>query len=123
MLFRSSITLLRDGDQSCIDDLAAAGLKALGAEIGLEHLKELFDDFSLAKSLSDEGDGGGIWDTVHDTKTNKLLEGTPVIDLEFKLFIAEVEELLENQHLEEDQWIDSLSACIALSFVLIAPFK
>ncbi len=28
-----------------------AGFKALGAEVGLEHPKELFDDFRLAKSL------------------------------------------------------------------------
>lgn len=52
-----SNALLRNRDKSCINDLAAAGLKALGTEIGLKHLKELLDDISLAKSLSEGKDG------------------------------------------------------------------
>ena len=98
-------------------------LQSLEKDVGLKHLKELFDDFSLAKSLSEEGDGGGIRNVIHDTKTHELLKGTPVIDLEFELFIAEIKELLENQYLEEDQWIDSLSPCIAFAYLLVTPFK
>jgi len=41
--------------------MATAGLKALGAEIDLEHLKELFDNLSLAKFISEESDDGGVW--------------------------------------------------------------
>ena len=55
-----------------------------------------------SKPLSEKREGDGIWDVVHDAKTHKLFEGTPVIDLKFKLVTAEVEKLLENEHLEKD---------------------
>jgi hypothetical protein len=60
-----------------------------------------------------------IRDTVHHTKTDKLLKGAPVIYLEFKLLVTKVKKLLENQHLEKDQGINPLAYCIALSLMRI----
>ena len=94
--------MFRNRDKSRIDDLAAAGLETLGAEVCLKHLKELLDNSRLAQSLSEEGDCGGIWNVVHHAKPDKLLKGASVIHLEFKLVIAEVEKLLENEHFEKD---------------------
>jgi hypothetical protein len=119
----AGIALLGNRDESRIDDLATAGLEALGAEVGLKHLETLLDNFRLAQSLSEEGDCGGIWNAVHHTKPDKLLKGAPVIHLEFKLFIAEVEKLLENEHLEKDQRINPLAPCIVLALLHIALVK
>ena len=115
----AGIALLGNRDESRINDLATAGLEALGAEVGLKHLEELFDNFRFAKSLSEEGDCGGIWYAVHHTKPDKLLKGAPVINLEFKLFIAEVKKLLENKHLEQYQRINPLAPCIALALLRV----
>ena len=71
----------------------------------------------------EEGDRGGVWDVVHYAKTDKLLKGAPVIDLKFNLFIAEIEQLLNNQHLEEDQRINPLSPRVALSLLRITFLK
>jgi hypothetical protein len=90
------VTVLRSRDKSCIDDLATAGLKALGTGIGLKHLEQLINHACFTKSLSEERDGCGIWDVGDDAKTHKLFKGTPVVDLKFKLFIAEVEKLLQH---------------------------
>ena len=65
----------------------------------------------------------GIWNAVHHSKTHKLLEGAPVIDLEFQLFIAEVEKLLENEHLEKDQRINPLAPCVIFPLKHIALIK
>ncbi len=73
----------------------------MAAEISLGHLKVIFENLSLAKSLSKEGDGGDVWDAIQDTRTDKLLEGMTVIDLEYELFIAGVKELLGNQNHED----------------------
>jgi hypothetical protein len=43
--------------------------------------------------------------------------------LEFKLIIAQVEKLLENEHLEKDQWVNPLAPCIALALAVIALVK
>jgi hypothetical protein len=56
-------------------------------------------------------------------KPDKLLKGAFVIHLEFELVIAEAEKLLENEHLEKNQRINSLAPCIALSLLSIALFK
>ncbi len=66
--------------------MATAGLEPLGAEVCLKHLEELFNNFRLAQSLSEESDGGGIRNIVHHTKPDKLLKGASVIHLAFKLF-------------------------------------
>ena len=56
-------------------------------------------------------------------KTNKLLEGTPIIHLELKLFIADIKKLLEYKHLEKDQRINPLAPCVALPLVYVASIK
>jgi hypothetical protein len=110
-------------DESCDDDLAAAGLEALGAEVCLEHLEELFNHSRFTQSLPKEGDCSCIRNAVHHTKTNKLLEGTPIIHLEFKLFIANIKKLLEYKHLEKDQRINPLAPCVALPLECVALIK
>ncbi len=45
------------------------------------------------------------------------------MDLELKLLIAQVEELLKYQHLEKDHWINPLSPRIAVSFLAVATIK
>ena len=92
-------------------------------EVCLKHLKELLDNSRLAQSLSEEGDCGGIWNVVHHAKPDKLLKGASVIHLEFKLVIAEIEKLLENEDLEKDQRINPLSFCIAFALLNIALVK
>ena len=72
------------------------------------------DQFSLSPD---------IWNAIHHAKTDKLLEGASVIDLKFKLLIAEIEQLLENQHLEEDQRINPLSPRVALTLLRVAFLK
>ena len=59
----------------------------------------------------------------HHTEPDKLLKGASVVHLEFKLFIAQVEKLLENEHLEKDQRVNPLAPCIAPALVLIALVK
>ena len=119
----TGIALLGNRDKSRIDDLTTTGLETLGAEVSLKHLEELLDHSSLAQPLPEEGDCGGIWNPVHHTKPDKLLKGASVVHLEFKLFIAQVEKLLENEHLEKDQRVNPLAPCIALALVLIALVK
>ena len=123
LLLLSRSLRLGNRDESRIDDLATAGLEALGAEVCLKHLEKLLDNFRLAQSLSEESDSSGIWNAVHHTKPDKLLKGAPVIHLKFKLFIAEVEKLLENEHLEKDQRINPFASCVALPLVRVALFK
>ena len=53
----------------------------------------------------------------------KLLKGAPVIHLEFKIFIAEIEKLLENEHLEKEKRINPLSPFIVLALLDIALVK
>jgi hypothetical protein len=76
-------------------------------------------DASVAKPLSEERDGSGVWDAVNDTRARRLLEETPDIDQELELFIAKAEELLENQHIKEDRWISSHSPCLAIELLRI----
>jgi len=98
-------------------------LETLGAEVSLKHLEELLDHSRLAQPLPEEGDCGGIWNAVHHTEPDKLLQGASVVHLEFKLFIAQVEKLLENEHFEKDQRVNPLTTCIALALMLIALVK
>jgi hypothetical protein len=39
----------------------------------------------MPQSLSEEGDRGGFRNITHHAKTDKLLKGAPIVDLEFKL--------------------------------------
>ena len=66
--------------------------------------------------------GRGIYTTSGDA-SNKLLEGTPIIHLEFKLFIADIKKLLEYKHLEKDQRINPLSPCVTLPLECVALIK
>lgn len=59
---------------------------------------------------------------IHHVKANKLLEGTPIIVLESEIFVSQIKELLENEHLEQDQRIDSFAAFVALALLRIAVF-
>jgi len=115
--------LLGNWKKSRIDDLTTAGLETLGAEVSLKQIEELLDHYRLAKPLPEKGDCGGIWNPIHHTKPDKLLKGASVVHLEFKLFISQVERLLDNEHFEKDQRVNPLAACIALALVLIALFK
>jgi hypothetical protein len=63
---------------------------------------------------------GMLFITPIPTNSSKL---APVIHLEFKLFIAEVEKLLENEHLEKDQRINQFASCVALPLVGVALVK
>ena len=81
-------------------------------QVSLEHLEELLDDLRLLQSLSEKSDRSCIRNAVHHAKSDKLFEGAPVIDLKFNLIIAELEQLLKNQHLEEDQRINPLSPSV-----------
>ena len=89
----------------------------------VEQFKQLIYNASMPKPLSEEGKSCYIWNLVHHAKPNKILERTQVIDLELKLLITQVEELLKYQHLEKDQWINPLSPGIALSFLAVATIK
>ena len=73
--------------------------------------------------LSEEDDSGSTWNAVHHAKPDKLLKGASVIHLKFGLVIAEVEKLLENEHLEKDQRINPLASCIALVILSMALVK
>lgn len=90
--------LAQPGVADGLETLACDG-KALGAKVCFKNLQELLDKVCLAQSLSEEVDCAGIFNAVSHTKPDKLLKGAPVIHLEFKVFIAEVEKLLENEHL------------------------
>jgi len=46
-----------------------------------------------------------------------------VINLKFKLVIAKVEKLVENENLRKDRWINPLASCIALALLSIALVK
>ena len=119
----AGIALLGDRDESRVNDLTTTSLETLRAQIRLKHLEEFLDNSRLAQSFSEEGDCGGIWNVVHHAKPDKLLKGASVIHLEFELVIAEVEKLLENEHLEKDQRINPLAPCIALAFLSISLVK
>jgi len=121
-LLRRSLRLV-NRDESRANDLTTTGLEALRAQVCLKHLKEFLDNSRLAQALSEEGDCGGIWYIIHHAKPDKLLKGASVIHLEFKLVIAEVKKLLENEHLEKYQRINPLAPCIALALLSIALVK
>ena len=123
LVLLAGIALLGNRDESRVNDLTTTGLETLGAEVSLKHLEELLDHSSLAQPLPEEGDCGGIWNAVHHAKPDKLLKRASVIHLEFKLVIAEVEKLLENEHLEKYQRINPLAPCIAFALLSIALVK
>lgn len=116
-------SLLENWHKSGIDDLTTMGLESMGVEVSLKHIEELLHNTHLAQPLPEEGDCGAIWNAVDHTKPDKLLKGESVVHLEFKFFIAKVQKLLENEHLEKDQQINPLAPCIAHAFVLIALVK
>ena len=91
--------------------------------MSVSQLEEFLDDLRLSQSLSEEGDRGCIWNAVHYAKPDKLFERAPVVDLKLKLFIAEVEQLLQNQHLEENQRINPLSSSVDLPVLRVASLK
>jgi hypothetical protein len=64
-----------------------------------------------------------IRNNVHNVKVNKFLKAAPVIYLEFDLFIAQVEKMLEYQHLKKNQWINPFAPYIALALLRVAPIK
>jgi hypothetical protein len=115
--------LLGNRDESRVNDLTTTGLETLRAKVCLKHLKEFLDNSRLAQTLSEEGDCGGIWNAIHHAKPDKLLKGASVIHLEFELVIAEVNKLLENEHLEKDQRINPRAPYIALALLNIALIK
>jgi hypothetical protein len=83
-------------------------------QVTLEHLEELIDDLRLSQSLSEEGDRGCITNCFYYSKSDRLLEGAPVVHLIFHPFIAETEQLLKDPHLEENRRINPLSLLVAL---------
>jgi len=119
----AGIALLGNRDKSRIDDLTTTGLETLREEVSLKHFEEILDHSRLAEPLPEKGDCAGIWNSVQHTNTDKLLRGASVVHLEFKLFIAQVEKLMDNEHLEKDQRVNHLAPCIALALVLISPVK
>jgi len=98
-------------------------LETQGAEVCLKHLEELLDNSRVAQSLSEECDCVGIWNAVHHAKPYKLPKKRLVINLKFKLVIAKVEKLVENENLRKDRWINPLASCIALALLSIALVK
>ena len=72
---------------------------------------------SFTKSLSQEGDSGGAWDGVNETRTNNLAKGTTVIRIKFWIFTSKGENPQRNQHLKRYQKIDSHASCIALALL------
>jgi hypothetical protein len=95
-------------------------LETLRAEISLKHLEQLVDNPCFAESLPAKGHCSRVRNIVHHSKANKLLEGAPVIYLEFKFVIAKIKKLLKNKHLEQDQRIYPFASCIALALLHIA---
>ena len=73
----------------------------------------------ISQLLPEEGDSGCIWNAIHHANIYKLLEGASVIDLKFKLFIAEIEKLLKNKHLEKNQQIKPLASRVALPLLRV----
>ena len=51
--------------------LSTAGLKDLGSEIVLTHLEQPLNQFCFSKPLSEEREGGGVWDIVHGAESEK----------------------------------------------------
>ena len=113
LLLRRSLRL-GNRDERCVDDLAAAGLESLEADVYLEHLEKFFNHTRFTQSLPKEGNCSCVWYAVHQTKTNKLLERAPIINLVFKFIIANIKKLLEYKHLEKGQRINPLTSCFAL---------
>ena len=85
--------------------------------------KKLINDTRLVEPLTEECNGGGIGNGIHHAQSNKDLEGAPVVDLEFKFFITEVEQLLQHQHLEENERIKPQPASIALASFALTMFQ
>ena len=50
----SAIPLPWNWNHYCVDNLTTTALEALGSEESLEHFKELFDHFGLAKPFSEK---------------------------------------------------------------------
>ena len=63
-------------------------IRALISKVSLKSLKKLFDYIGDAQALIEKSHCSYIWYVSHHSKANKLLEGTAVIYLEFKLCIA-----------------------------------
>jgi hypothetical protein len=99
LVLLTGIALLGVRVESCVNNLATTCLETLVGHVCLNHLKEFIHNSSLAQSHPEGADCGGIWNAVHHAKPDKLLKEAFVIHLEFKLFVAEVEKLLENEHL------------------------
>lgn len=70
-----------------------------------------------------KGDYGGIWNAVHNIKSDKLLKRAPVINLEFKLFMAGVKKLLKNKYLEGNQYINPLELFNPFALLEISLFE
>ena len=119
----SAVALLWNWHQSCINDLTTTGFEALFSKVSLKLLEELSNHVCLANTFSEDSHGCGVWDIVHYPKTYELLKGSSVIDLKFKFFIAQIEKLLEYQHLKKNQWINPLATNVALALLLVPHLK
>ena len=78
---------------------------------------------SLCLLLLWNRDKRGIWTIIHHAKSDRFLKEASVIDLKFKLLIAEVEQLLENQHLEQNQRIHPLASRVAPSLLRVTSLE
>ncbi len=116
----AGIALPGNWGESCINDLAATSLEPLRAEISFKHLEQLLDNPCFAESLPEKDHCNRVRNIVHHAKADKLLEGAPVIYLEFKFFITKIKKLLKNENLEQDQRICPFAPCIVLELLRIA---
>ena len=79
-----------------------------------------FHEACFAQSLTEERNRGGIRDAVHDTKPNEFqVNDRRSLTWNSSSESLEVEELLEYQHLEENEWIYPLSSGCTFAVALI----
>ncbi len=81
--------------------------------IAWEQEQEL-DRWSNRRQLAGPANTGKSRSSRRAPRWRLPLKGSPVIDQDFKIVIAEIEQLLKNQHLEENQRINPLSQMLPI---------
>jgi hypothetical protein len=89
-ILRPSISLRGNRYMSGINNLTIAGFQALRSQLLFKTIEKFFNNAGFTKLFTKKCDGCCIWNRVHHSKSDELLEGPPVADWEFKLSITVV---------------------------------
>ena len=113
------VALLGHRDNRRINHLPAARNKALGVEMVIELVKQIPDHLGLGELFTKQPDRRGIRHRRLDAETQKTHKRKPVAHLIFELFVGQIVELRQDQHLEFQDGIVGLAPGVGLALIAV----